>query len=159
MDFIIRLRQHRSDATPLTLGGARWITLAWGSVVTLAAIGVYFAHMGSLLKAAAAVIGFFSGPLLGMFLLGILTTRVDSLSAIVGAIVGFVSALLLWNHVSFIWYAVTGCVPTLVFGYGMSFLTGGCKNSQILPLTIWGDQTSPINRDNLATLEKSVTPL
>jgi sodium-coupled monocarboxylate transporter 8/12 len=142
MDFIMRLRQLRSDPRVLTLAGARWITLAWGAVVTLAAIGVYFAHLGSLLAAAAAVIGFFSGPLLGMFLLGILTTRVNSISAIAGAILGFVVALMLWRHVSFIWYAVTGCVPTLILGYGLSFLTGGCTGRDILPFTIWRNRVS-----------------
>jgi len=139
MDFITRLRQIRSNPKVLTINDARWITLAWGGIVTIAAIGVYFAHMGSLLKAAAAIIGFFSGPLLGMFLLGIFTTRVDSLSAILGALLGFVTALLLWNYVSFIWYAVTGCIPTLIFGYAISFLTTGNKHKDVLAMTIWKD--------------------
>lgn len=137
MDFIVRLGQLRSSSKTLTIRGARWITLGWGALVTLAAVGVYFAHMGSLLEAAAAIIGFFSGPLLGMFLLGIFTTRVDSRSAILGAILGFVSALFLWSHVSFIWYAVTGCLPTLLFGYTLSFLTAGRMNKDVLPMTIW----------------------
>jgi solute carrier family 5 (sodium-coupled monocarboxylate transporter), member 8/12 len=140
MDFIIRLRQLRSKPEVLTLNGARWITFVWGIVVTLAAVGVYFAHMGSLLEAAAAIIGFFSGPLLGMFLLGIFTTRVDSLSAILGAILGFISALLLWNHVSFIWYSVTGCVPTLVLGYVFSFLTPKHVLKDVSAMTIWGHE-------------------
>jgi sodium-coupled monocarboxylate transporter 8/12 len=142
MDFILRLGQLRSNSKTLTLRGARWITLGWGAVVTLAAVGVYFAHMGSLLEAAAAIIGFFSGPLLGMFLLGIFTTRVDSPSAILGAILGFMSALFLWSHVSFIWYAVTGCVPTLLFGYTLSFVTAGRMNKDVLSMTIWGDRAA-----------------
>ena len=138
MDFITRLRQLRSNPKALTLSDARWITLAWGVVITVAAIGVYFAHMGPLLKAAAAIIGFFSGPLLGMFLLGIFTTRVNSHSAIIGALFGFASALLLWSHVSFIWYAVTGCAPTLLFGYICSFFTAPDTNRNVLSMTIWG---------------------
>ena len=157
MDFIMRLRQRRPDDKPLSLAAARWITFAWGVVITLAAIGVYFAHMGSLLAASAAVIGFFSGPLLGMFLLGILTTRVDSLSAIVGAILGFVSALLLWSHVSFIWYSVTGCIPTLAFGYALSFVTGGCRSREILPLTIWESRRASADSVAAASAEDSLT--
>ena len=88
MDFIQRLRRLRSNSEDLTLGSARWITLAWGIFVTLAAIGVYFAHMGSLLETAAAIIGFFSGPLLGMFLLGIFTMRANSLGAILAPSAG-----------------------------------------------------------------------
>ncbi len=142
MDFVARLRQLRSNSTDMTLAGARWITLVWGVIVTTAAIGVYFAHMGSLLETAAAIIGFFSGPLLGMFLLGIFTTRANSWGAIFGTVVGFVSALLLWHHVSFVWYAVTGCVPTLVFGYALSFLTPGRSTKDVYPMTLWGLHTA-----------------
>jgi Na+/proline symporter len=138
MDFIQRLKRFQIDSKDMTLAGARWITLAWGVVVTTAAIGVYFAHMGSLLEAAAAIIGFFSGPLLGMFLLGIFTTRANSLGAIVGALVGFVSALLLWHHLSFVWYAVTGCAPTLAFGYALSFLMRKHPCADAYPMTLWG---------------------
>jgi sodium-coupled monocarboxylate transporter 8/12 len=143
MDFVGRLRQLRSSSRELTLTGARWITLVWGVIVTVAAIGVYFAHMGSLLETASAIIGFFSGPLLGMFLLGILTTRANSLGAIVGAALGFLSALLLWHHVSFIGYAVTGCAPTLVFGYALSFVTRRHACNDVLPMTLWGLSAEP----------------
>jgi SSS family transporter len=140
MDFIERLRRDRSEK--LTLAGARWITLAWGLFVTVAAIGVYFAQPGPLLQTAAAIIGFFSGPLLGMFLLGIFTMRANSLGAILGAICGFVSAVFLWHHVSFIWYAITGCVPTVVFGYALSLLAPPRPREQVYPMTIWGRDAS-----------------
>ena len=58
--------------------------------------------------------------------------------AILGAVCGFVSAVLLWNHVSFIWYAVTGCVPTLILGYAISFLALRRPVRDVLPMTIWG---------------------
>src|SRR6185369_10366596 len=63
IDFIQRLRRSQSNGKEVTLENARWVTVAWGVLVTLAAIGVYFASVGSIIKAAAAVIGFFSGPL------------------------------------------------------------------------------------------------
>lgn len=142
IDFIERLRRFRPNSNDLTLAGARWITLGWGMIVTVAAIGVYFAHMGSLVETAVAIIGFFSGPLLGMFLLGMFTTRANSLGAILGAIAGFVSAVLLWRDVSFIWYAVTGCVPTVVFGYALSvalsFVPGVRPSQEVRLMTIWG---------------------
>lgn len=141
MDFIGRLRAMRGDTRSLTLTAARCITLGWGTIVTVAAIGVYYAHMGSLLGTAVAIIGFFSGPLLGMFLLGMFTTRATSLGAIVGAITGFVSAVLLWHHVSLIWYAVAGCVPTVVFGYVFSLVHGLIStvepSKEIHAMTIW----------------------
>jgi sodium-coupled monocarboxylate transporter 8/12 len=141
MDFILRLKKTPSRSETSLISGARWITLGWGAVVTLAGTGVYLAHMGSLLQAAAAIIGFFSGPVLGMFLLGILTTRVNSTGAILGAIAGFASALLLWNHVSFVWYSVTGCVPTLLVGYALSFFVKGKRGKDVLSMTVWGRPT------------------
>ncbi len=138
MDFIQRLRQRRSDPKELTLANARWITLAWGVLVTLAAVGVYFAGMGSLLEVAATIIGFFAGPLLGMFLLGIFTMRANSTGAILGAIAGFASVLLLRNHLSFVWYPVAGCAPTLLFGLLFSLLKPKRRREDVYPMTIWG---------------------
>jgi Na+/proline symporter len=85
-----------------------------------------------------AIIGFFSGPVLGMFLLGILTTRVNSLGAILGAVAGFVTSLVLWPHVLFVWYAVVGCLPTVLFGYALSLIPIGREDHDIRPMTIWG---------------------
>jgi Na+/proline symporter len=149
MDFLQRLRRLRHNSEELTLAGARWVTFVWGIVVTLAAIGVYSAHIGSsLIETSTAILGFFSGPLLGMFLLGIFTMRANSLGAILGAIVGFITALLLWTHVSFIWYSVTSCVPTLVFGYvfscALGFVVPARPRKEVYPMTIWGRHTSPL---------------
>ena len=140
MDFIQRLRRRSGPESEaeLTLTNARLVTLVWGVIVTLAAIGVYFSHMGSLVEAAAAIIGLFSGPLLGMFLLGMFSTRTTSRGAIFGALIGFAVAVALWWKVSFIWYAVTGCVPTLVFGYAISLLMQRPNREVVYPMTIWG---------------------
>ncbi len=138
MDFIKRLRETSPDSKEVTLSGARWITLAWGVAVTVAAIGVYLAKMGPLLQVAAAIIGFFSGPMLGMFLLGIFTRRASSISAIVGAVFGFGCAVYLWQDVSFIWYAVTGCVPTVIVGYALSFVVPQDPFDELDSMTLWG---------------------
>lgn len=141
VDFIQRLRPLRLDTEELTVGNAQWVTFVWGVLVTLAAVGVYFANLGSIVEAAVAVIGFFSGPLLGMFLLGMFSMRANSLGAISGAFCGFASALWLRNDVSFIWYAVTGCVPTVILGYVLSYLVPAELPEQVHPMTIWGRDT------------------
>jgi SSS family transporter len=138
VDFIQRLTPPNPESGGLTVTTARWVTLVWGIVVTLAAIAVYSADMGMVVEAAAAVIGFFSGPLLGMFLLGMVSVRANSLGAIGGALAGFAVSLVLWNHVSFVWYAVTGCLPTLVFGYMLSFLAPPSPEERAFPMTFWG---------------------
>ncbi len=143
IDFLQRLKTERSPGHDgdLTVTDARWVTFVWGIIITLAAVAVYFAHMGSLLQAAAAIIGFFSGPLLGMFLLGMFSMRANSRSAIGSSIVGFIVALLLWNKVSFIWYAVIGCVPTLLVGFASRFLTWSPPKREAYQMTIWGRHT------------------
>jgi Na+/proline symporter len=148
VDYIQRLRRLQSNSTDVTLNNARWVTFFWGLVVTLASIGVYFAGMGSIVEAAFAVIGFFSGPLLGMFLLGMLSMRSNSMGAILGALCGFATAVLLRNHVSFIWYAVTGCVPTVLCGYVLSYFTPPESRELTYPMTIWG-------RDSISTRQHS----
>jgi sodium-coupled monocarboxylate transporter 8/12 len=137
MDFIQRLR---SNSKELTLGQARGITLLWGVAVTLTAIGVYLIHVGAIVQTANAVIGFFSGPLLGMFLLGMLTKRANAVGAVIGALIGFVCAIWSWHHVTFIWYAVIGCLPTFVFGYGISLCTTSLSENN--GLVEWSDERS-----------------
>jgi SSS family transporter len=144
MDFIVRLRQRRTRGEELTLAAARWITFVWGAFITLAAVGVHYAQMGSLLESSGKIVGFFSGPLLGMFLLGIFTTRANSLGAMAGAIAGFAATLLLWQHVSFIWYTVTGLVPTLLVGYPLSFLGRGRRDKDVESLTLWARKAASL---------------
>jgi sodium-coupled monocarboxylate transporter 8/12 len=138
VDFIQRLRRPSAVSEELTLASARWVTFAWGVVVTLASVGVYYCTMGSVVEAAVAVVGFFSGPLLGMFLLGMFSRRANSAGAILGALAGFAFALLSANRVSFVWYAVTGCIPTVLLGYVFSFLVPVLPNPEIDSMTIWG---------------------
>lgn len=55
--------------------------------------------------------------------------------------VGFVCAVWSWHHVTFIWYAVAGCVPTTVFGYMISlFAMPLLENSE--SLVEWSDERS-----------------
>jgi solute carrier family 5 (sodium-coupled monocarboxylate transporter), member 8/12 len=138
VDFIQRLRQTKLNSNEVTLRDARWVTLIWGVVVTLSAVGVYFAKLGSIVEIAVGVIGFFSGPLLGMFLLGMFSMRANSRGAILGAMVGFIVALVLGKYVSFIWNAVTGCIPTVIFGYVLSYFGPPEPRDHVYPMTIGG---------------------
>lgn len=138
MDFIQRLRRRSNKNGEVSLATARWITCVWGISVTLSAVAVYFAKLGSIVEIAAAVIGFFSGPLLGMFLLGMFSTRANSVGATLGAITGFMAAFLLRNEVSFIWYAVTGCVPTMIAGRILSYLAPPEPYARVYPMTLRG---------------------
>jgi Na+/proline symporter len=142
IDFIQRLRQRRASGSQVTLVKAQWVTLACGIAITMAAVGVHLMQIGSLVAAAIGVIGFFSGPLLGMFLLGMFSLRASSFGAVMGALTGFGAALLLCDDVSFIWYPVVGCAPTLIVGWMLSFFLS-TTTIDAYSMTVWGRGTLP----------------
>ena len=158
IDYIQRLRRVKVDSKELTLQNARWVTFVWGIVVTLAAISVHFMDRRSIVEQAVAVIGFFSGPMLGMFLLGMFSMRANSIGAILGAFCGFAMLLFItgWvgfvlnglfgtaplalttSYVSFMWYPVIGCLATISFGLILSYLGPPEPRENVYPMTIWG---------------------
>jgi SSS family transporter len=140
IDFVKRLR--RPGDGEVTLRHARRITLAWGVAVTAGSLCVYVVHGDMLMRTIESIIGFFSGPVLGMFLLGILTRRANSFGAILGALAGFATTLFLRHRVEFIWYAAAGCVPTVIIGYLISMFAPPRPIKEVYPLTLWGRHTA-----------------
>ncbi|MFO0954038.1 MAG: sodium/solute symporter [Isosphaeraceae bacterium] len=116
VDFIQRLggRADRSEEQQLRI--ARGLTLFYGAVV----IGLAFLmpYLGSLLEVSNSVIGLVGGPLLGLFLLGILVRRATARGAIVGWLAGVVVLIPVCfaTRVSFLWYAIIGCLTTVAAG-------------------------------------------
>jgi Na+/proline symporter len=108
--------------------------------VTLSAISVHFFGRRSIVEQAIAVIGFFSGPLLGMFLLGMFSLRANSIGAIFGALLGFATVLLLalFGHISIMWYPVVGCLSTMIYGLALSYFAPPESHEKVYPMTVWG---------------------
>jgi solute:Na+ symporter, SSS family len=77
-------------------------TLAWGVVGTTTALAMI--RVQSVLDAWWQLAGVFSGGMLGLFLLGILSRRAGSAAALAGALVGV--AVILWMTLSPKWEAV-----------------------------------------------------
>jgi sodium-coupled monocarboxylate transporter 8/12 len=122
IDFYRRLwrRPEQSEAKQLRI--ARWLTFIYGAMVIVLAFLVQ--HFGTLLEATNKVIGLIGGPLVGLFLLGILVPRATARGALLGWATGL--AMTLWTcfgtDVSFLWYAFVGCFCTIAAGYGVSLL-------------------------------------
>lgn len=102
---------------------ARLLTLVWGMLGILA--GLYVAGRGSLLAMAVRYVGYFAGPVLGLFLLGLLTRRANGPGALVGVTVSFATVLTLvnaegWFGASWplggIWIATVGTAVCFVVG-------------------------------------------
>ncbi|MCK4325018.1 MAG: hypothetical protein KAW89_10835, partial [Armatimonadetes bacterium] len=68
--------------------------------------------------------GWFMGPLLGIFLLAMLTRRATALATFIGAALGFGTVLYVavFTDISFMLYSVIGCLVTVVTGMLLSYL-------------------------------------
>ncbi len=136
VDFYKRLRQDREGGQE-SVATARWFTLAWGVAITFAAM--YMNRLGQIVQGTLTVLGFLSGPLLGMFLLGILTRRANTVGVLTGAIIG---TAITWavsrTGVAWLWYGPVGCVATVAVGYPISFLRPALSSDQVNRLTLWG---------------------
>ena len=118
------------------LATARWTTLVLGVLATTSAL--FLGRMGEIWQIAVALMGFWTGPLLGIFLLGYFTRRANTVGVLVGALVGL--GCTCWFQQAggneFL-YAFVGLVPTMVIGYSTSFLRPRPDASHIQGLTFW----------------------
>ncbi len=115
VDFAQRLLNWKND-DERTLKLARNLTVFYGALVILLAFVVQ--RLGSLLEASNKAIGLAGGPLLGLFLLGMLTKRANARGAFIGWAAGFLSLIpvAFFSDISFLWYAMIGAVMTFVVG-------------------------------------------
>jgi Na+/proline symporter len=76
------------------LRASRGITLVWGGVLVLVALA-FVGNKGNVLTLALQALTYFYGALLGVFLLGLFTSRGSRLSVVTGMLAGVVAVLLL----------------------------------------------------------------
>ncbi|MSU47743.1 MAG: hypothetical protein EXS37_01375 [Opitutus sp.] len=139
VDFYQRLWRRPDLSEKNQLRIARWLTFGYGALVIVLAFLVQ--RLGTLLEATNKVIGLIGGPLIGLFLLGILTRRATAR----GALVGWAGGLLftLWvcfgTRVSFLWYAAAGCLTTFAIGYTVSLFDRAPDSKQLKGLT-WSER-------------------
>ena len=134
-DFIKPLRRkQQSEHHDVKL--ARILTLALGVLGML--VACYATTLEQILKASQTFLGLFSGPVLGLFLLGVLTKRATFKGWVVGAVAAIAGTVYIQNYteVHFIYY--------FPFCFGVNF-TVGYLASAILKsgktpaeLTVWG---------------------
>ncbi len=126
---------------------SRGITLAVGLLGTALACNV--SKLGTLLEIGNKLVNGFTGPILGIFLLGMFTTRANTVGVFIGGVAGALASLyaILWSSpalltstlaflarffpraateggpvLSFIWPSSFGLASTLVLGYVFSLL-------------------------------------
>jgi SSS family solute:Na+ symporter len=121
MDFYKPLaRVERSDAFYLRL--ARFATVVWGAVLFL--IALVARHWGSVLQAGLSIASILYGSLLGVFLLGLLTSRTGEAAAMAGMVAGLLVMLYVkfFTPIAWTWYVLIGTAVTFIVGYTGSIL-------------------------------------
>jgi Na+/proline symporter len=123
VDFYQRLwpeAARDSEARQLKL--AKILTVTYGALV----VGLAFVvqKLGSLIEASNKVIGLVGGPLLGLFILGMLSRRANAPGAAIGwaAGVAILVPICYSTHTSFLWYTLIGFAVTTSVGWCASSL-------------------------------------
>jgi solute:Na+ symporter, SSS family len=139
VDFYDRYsRSEQSEAKSLTV--AKALIVFWGILGILSAF--YVASIEeSLLAFLVQYTAMFLGPLLGLFLLGILVPRANANGAFYGTILA-VAVLALggargWLSFPGIWQSAISAPVAVLFGYGISLLGGLPAKRSLEGLTFW----------------------
>lgn len=115
VDFIRRFRRNKAVTNEADVKTARTITFLWAAFSTVMAF--FVGHLGNIVEIFGKISGFFSGPILGIFLLGLLTRRPGSVAAMAAISMGtFLTWLVSTTDVTWLWYSPVGCLSTLITG-------------------------------------------
>ena len=122
-DFYVKfVRPGAADSELMRV--ARQSTIGWGIVQIAVALGAQWMDR-SVLDAGLAVLSLASGPVLGAFLVGVLTTRVPAGAMLTGMAAGAAVLVVLWwtGAVAWTWYAFIGAAVTAVVAVASSVVT------------------------------------
>jgi SSS family transporter len=112
---------------------SRVLTVVLGLLGT--ALSCYVGQFGTIFEIANKIINAFTGPLLGIFLLGMFTRRANGPGVFLGGLLGTAFTLYvvhLANHqvVSFLWPSTFGLAMTLCAGYVLSLPFGSAARKR-----------------------------
>jgi SSS family transporter len=113
----------RSASPQQLLRATKGFTLVFGLVQVLVALGGPLLGQ-TVVESVLTVAGFTTGITLGVFFLGIFTTRVDRRAALAGLALGLatITAVAFGTRLAWPWYTLVGSLATFGFGLAASFL-------------------------------------
>ena len=136
-DFVRRFHRGESWSDTRELMYSRLLTVFWGAVTLILAF--FVGDIADTVLVTINKIGsLINGPVLGVFALGILTSRCNGSGAKAGLLAGFGLNLWCWQFapdISWLWWNVFGLFTTVAVGYGLSLLTS--RPTQDLSTLIW----------------------
>jgi len=111
-DFYLKYVRPGADEGTL-MRVSRRATMFWGLAQIAVGIGAQYVTQ-SVLDAGLSVLSLAAGPVLGAFLVGVLTTRVDSRAMIAGMLTGVAVLFWIWitGATGWTWYAFVGAGVT-----------------------------------------------
>jgi Na+/proline symporter len=115
IDFYQPLARGRHDEAQL-LALSRWLTAAWG--VVLIGIAILARGWGSVFTVGLTIASIVYGPMLGAFLLGVLTRRATERGAMAGIATSLVIMIgvRLFTTLAWTWYVLTGTAVCIIVG-------------------------------------------
>ena len=115
---------------------AKCMTVVWGGLVIAAALSMI--RIESILQTVNTVIGVFTGPLTGMFLLGIFSRRANAGGVLIGFAASFATGLFLQygTRLTFTIFGTTELIVMLAVGSVASLFFAAPEPSRIEPL-LW----------------------
>jgi Na+/proline symporter len=128
-DFYRRYWRPDADDGAL-LRVARRATIVWGVVQVAVAIGAQWMQR-SVLDNGLAVLSLASGPVLGAFLVGVLSSRVGTGAMLAGMAAGIVVLTVVWasGAVAWTWYAALGAGVTSLVALAAQPLVQAARRS------------------------------
>jgi SSS family solute:Na+ symporter len=120
-DFYVKYVRPDADQATL-MRVSKLATIFWGVAQIAVAIGAQW--IKSVLDTGLAVLSLAAGPVLGAFLVGVLTTRVRSRAMIAGMVAGIVVLMAVWWRAAtaWTWWAFIGSSVTFVSAIAASWI-------------------------------------
>jgi len=122
MQDIVKRFTKREFSVRRELVISKLLTVFWGAVCLFFAFFVGDVSQ-TVIESVNKIGSLINGPLLAVFLMGMLTRRVNGQGAIAGLISGFITNLVLWKYVpqiSWLWWNVIGFLAAYSMGYVVS---------------------------------------
>jgi len=129
------LKPNAPDEELLKL--SRWLTAGWG--IVLIGIAVLARSWGSVFTTGLTIASLVYGPMLGAFLLGVLTKRANQMGVMIGMATSLCLMAIVWYKTSlaWTWYVLLGTILCSTVGYTVSLLT---PESGVSPATPEGQR-------------------
>lgn len=127
MDFYKRFlhKPWKTDEHYLRAGRVGTLILGFGAT----GAAFYVGSLGTILEMTGKITSFLVGPVVAMFLLGVLSKRANSVGVLAGTAAGLAVVVWVGARVSWLWWGIVGLVVSMVMGYVLSVVWNVLRKS------------------------------